>query len=159
MIRPLRKRHWQIWMLLSVLFPLFILLGWLVIPNSESARLLREENQKILPVIMGSHYRNGHHIRIRTDLDYFRWQLEWHIEDPITVPTATIYKIPGSYTDPSFSEKFTPGNAQLIGRIEAKGKWVFDLKGEPRHTEELNLVLYDFIHEMVIDRFNLKISH
>jgi hypothetical protein len=53
-------------------------------------------------------------------------------------------------------QSFTVDRAQLIGRIEARGDYVFPLKVDSAKKNELNLVVYDFIHEKIIDSITLK---
>ena len=51
MIKPLRKRHLQIWTVLAALLPIGIILSWLVIPNPVPVKLLNRVTTELLPVI------------------------------------------------------------------------------------------------------------
>ena len=148
MIKPLRKRHLQIWAVLAVLLPVGIILSWLVIPNPVPVKLLNPEAIELLPVI--KHKRDNDHycIHIRTNNDNTVWQLEWKNKMALTVPSAVIYKTTGNSAEIK--------NGQLVGRIEARGNYVFVLPGDPAITDRLHLVLYDFIHQQVIDSINFQ---
>ena len=51
MIKPLRKRHVQIWYALAVLIPLGIIGAWLVVPEPVKDRLLNPAPSSALPAI------------------------------------------------------------------------------------------------------------
>jgi len=148
MIRPLRKRHLQIWMVLAVLLPAGIILSWLVIPNPVPAKLLSPMATELLPVIKHKRDNDQYCINIRTNIDNTAWQLEWKNKMPLTVPSAVIYKTTGTSAEIK--------NGQLVGRIEARGNYVFSLPADPAIADRLHLTLYDFIHQQIIDSINFQ---
>lgn len=157
MIKPLRKRHLQIWTTLAVVLPLGIIFSWLVISNPVPVKIIETERPALLPVIQAKKETLSYCINIRTDETKTNWQLEWKNKLALTVPSAVIYKAllnpPGGGTFGSF----TPGSSELVGRIEARGDYIFPLKHDTSENKELNLVVYDFIHDKIIDSLNFKI--
>ena len=148
MIKPLRKRHLQIWTALAVLLPAGIILSWMVIPNPSPVKILQAPPVELLPVIQIKKDTTQYCINVRTNNEKTNWQLEWKNKLALTVPSAVIYQTQDRNTDIK--------KAQLIGRIEAKGDYVFPLKIDSIQNKELNLVIYDFIHDKVVDYITLK---
>ena len=142
MIRPLRKRHLQIWSALAVLIPLSIVSAILVRPMNIASDLLQPANVDALPVVIKTVERDNYVVRLR-GTDQTATQLEWINKNILTFPTAVIYKIHGT---------FSPTHDDLIGRIEARGTYRFALK--PDTGNEYHFILYDFIHQQKIDSIN-----
>ena len=147
MIKALRKRHRQIWMAWAVLLPAGIVFAWLVIPNQQPVKLLRQEAEVLLPEIVKSSNKNDYLINLRSNKERTAWQLEWKNKNVLDFPSAVIYRIaiPG--------DGITKG--QLIGRIETKMVYVFALPADSSGNKQMHLVLYDFIHEKIIETINL----
>lgn len=146
MIKPLRKRHRQVWILLAILLPAGILLSWLVIPNPVPVKLLKPVSMELLPVIKYTTEKKEYKINIRTNRENTAWQLEWRNKLALTVPSAVIYQVKDNNTEIT--------KAQLIGRIEARGDYVFLLKKDSVKQQGLSFLVYDFIHEKIIDNVN-----
>ena len=142
MIRPLRKRHLQIWSALAVLIPVSIVSAILVRPRNIASDLLQPANVDALPVVIKTVERDNYVVRLR-GTDQTATQLEWINKNILTFPTAVIYKIHGT---------FSPTHDDLIGRIEARGTYRFALK--PDTGNEYHFILYDFIHQQKIDSIN-----
>ncbi|HKO82526.1 MAG TPA: hypothetical protein VJU78_19085, partial [Chitinophagaceae bacterium] len=132
------------------LLPVGILLSWLVIPNPVPVKLLKPVSTELLPVIKYTTGKKEYSVNIRTNRKNTDWQLEWKNKMALTVPSAVIYQVKDDETDIT--------KAQLIGRIEAKGDYVFQLKSDSslKH-QDLHFLIYDFIHEKIIDSLNFKI--
>ena len=147
MIRTLRKRHLQVWSLLLVLLPTGIVLSWLVIPNQATVKLLQSPSIAALPVIIKTEELPDYTINLRTNEQRNEWQLEWINRSVLRVPSAVIYEV----TDSSAGI----AKAKLIGRIETSGRYVFPIShydpGQVPH-----FILYDFIHQQIIDHINFK---
>ena len=77
MIKALRKRHRQIWIAWAVLLPVGIVFAWLVIPNQQPVKLLRQEAEVLLPEIVKSSNKNDYLINLRSNKERTAWQLEW----------------------------------------------------------------------------------
>jgi hypothetical protein len=93
MIRPLRKRHLQIWIALAVLIPLGIIVGWITIPEQVKDRLLQPTSSQTLPFILETFYSRGpYEVNLRASSDTNELQLEWLNKQTLTYPTATIIK-------------------------------------------------------------------
>ena len=150
MIKPLRKRHLQIWATLAVLLPIGIIFSWLVIPNTVSVKILSVPPTELLPLIRAEKNNLQYCISIRTNKDKTQWQLAWTNKLALTVPSAVIYQATDTSTDIS--------KATLIGRIEARGNYAFPLRVDSVQNNGLRFFLYDFIHEKVIDTINFHIS-
>lgn len=148
MIRSLRNKHRHVWLTMSVLLPAGIILAWLAIPNPIPAKKAEAQNPALLPVISASKDTVQYCIRIRSDKNKINWQLQWINKLELAVPSAVIYE--------AENKKVNIANARLIGRIEATGEYIFPLNIETPGKKELYLVLYDFIHEKLIDSVNLK---
>ena len=147
MIKSLRKRHRQVWILLAILLPMGILLSWLVIPNPVPVKLLKPVSMELLPIIKYTTEKEEYRINIRTNRENTAWQLEWKNKLALTVPSAVIYQVKDNNNDIT--------KAQLIGRIEAKGDYLFPLKLDSLKQQDFRFLLYDFIHAKIID--SLKI--
>jgi hypothetical protein len=145
MIKPLRKRHLQIWIAWAFLIPVGIVMAWLVIPNLQPVKLLHPESQKLLPILYKSADKTNYWVNIRTNEGKNEWQLEWINKYTLSVPSAVVYRRINNIADITQSE--------LIGRIEARDSYVFPLK---EYAEETTFFLYDFIHEKIIDSIILK---
>lgn len=153
MMKPLRKKHFQVWVAFAILLPAGILFAWLAIPNSEPVELLQSSDGDLLPVIKSTSDKTGYTVNLRTNNENSQWQLEWKSKTPLTVPSAIIYK-----TSPGRSiNSFKIENAELIGRIEANRDYVFPLRPDSTGHKQLNLVLYDFIHQQILDSINLHL--
>ncbi len=147
MIRPLRKRHLQVWSVMLLVLPLGIVFSWLVIPNQAPIRLLETPSADLLPVIVHTADQAGYRINIRTNKENSEWQLEWKNAAVLTVPSAVIYKVSRGNDD------ITKGN--LVGRIESGSDYVFQLPPDSAGYKNAAFVLYDFIHQEIIDHINL----
>lgn len=146
MIKPLRKRHLQIWYSLAILIPLGIISAWLVVPKPIQDRLLNPVNSNALPVLIKSVTKDAYTVSLRRKEDWSAFQLEWINHSPLTAPSAIIYE--------TFPEKGISGpeGAALIGRIDSRGIYHFSLG--KHSTNHASFLLYDIIHHRVIDRIN-----
>ncbi|HXL58363.1 MAG TPA: hypothetical protein VN958_19005 [Chitinophagaceae bacterium] len=158
MIKPLRKRHLQIWTAWAVLVPIGIISAVLVTPQLRNDKLLQPAATAALPIILKSFNNDNYTINIRSNNDTSQLQLEWINKKTLTYPTATIYQ------DTKITNNIS--NATLTGRIEARGTYHFGL----RKTNQLNqsrrmssnginqstyhFIVYDFIHHQIIDTVN-----
>ena len=103
-----------------------------------------------LPVIINTVEKENYTIRLRGN-DNTASQLEWINKSVLTFPTAVIYKI--------YPANKGIDGAELIGRIEARGTYRFELK--PDSLNAYHFLLYDFIHRQIIDtiRFDEEGNH
>ncbi len=156
MMKPLRRRHLQIWMAWAILLPAGIVSAWLAIPNQGWVKLLQSPMAELLPVIKSTSDKKGYTVNLRTNNENATWQLEWKNKLPLMVPSAVIYKASPNPSEGGALESFSPKHSLLIGRIEARGDYVFHLTTDSIPSNEINLVLYDFIHQKVIDTINFR---
>lgn len=145
MIRQLRKRHFQIWSAMLILIPLGIVSATLVIPKEPKNAVLQPSPSAALPVVISTVSKQEYTINLRGN-SQIPTQLEWINKTVLTFPTAVIYK--------TFSGKRDIANAALVGRIEARGTYHFDLKSDS--TNNYYFILYDFIHQQIVDSINFK---
>jgi hypothetical protein len=148
MIKPLRKRHLFVWRLLAFLLPAGIIVGWLSIPKQSAQNLFQPETTAPLAVVLSKAENEDYRVSIRSNPDSSQIQLEWINKKTLEFPTATIY---------AGSENKNIKDAKLIGRIEARGNWHFPLDSNFKNgSSQKHFILYDFIHQQVIDTINLK---
>lgn len=140
-MKPLRKRHLQVWTLLAVLIPAGIISGYLVIPGEPTNKLLQEDNRAALPVVLNKIKRNDYSVYLRRSDDKTNYQLQWINTKASTAPSSIIYRI-------NNAEK------ELIGRVESQGSYYFPLQADT--TGIYNFILYDIIHQQTIDTLNFK---
>jgi len=146
MIRPLRKKHFQIWSALSVLIPVGIVTAWLSVKHPVHNAVLQPATAEALPNIISTVDRKEYTVRLRSRSSVPE-QLEWINKTILTVPSAVIYETEVGSTDIN--------SADLIGRIEAKGDYYFPLKTNSIYAKP-RFILYDFIHEEIIDSINFR---
>jgi hypothetical protein len=141
MVKLLRKRHLQVWMLWSVLLPLGLISALLVRPVFPKDKLLQPTTVESLPVVLKSFNKENYAINLRCNNDTSQLQLEWINKRTLTYPTTTIYQDITNTNDIS--------KAVLIGRIEARGTYHFNLK--KNSNSNCHFIVYDFIHKQIID--------
>ena len=149
MMKSLRKRHLQIWVLLAVLLPVGIFVAWISIPEQAKDKLLQPAPVKDLPVTLKTFYSRGpYEVILQTNNDTTEFQLAWYNKQSLTYPTATIYKMPLYDTDII--------HGKLIGRIEARGNYYFKVDSTFNDDSTYQLIIFDFIHKQIIDtiKFN-----
>ena len=145
MIRALRKKHLQIWFTLAVLLPIGIFVSWLAIPDIKPVKILESVKTQQLPLIIASADKKNYWVNIRTNQAQSVWQLEWINKYELEVPSAVIYR-----------KILTGGNIEsneMIGRIEARDSYLFRLSD---NAIDDVFILYDFIHETIIDSISFK---
>jgi hypothetical protein len=145
MIKPLRKKHLFAWRLMAILLPAGIIVAWLSVPKQVPQSLLQPGTEIPLPVVIKTGQKENYSISIRSNENGSKFQLEWINKNILQYPTATIY---------AGNEIKDVSKAKLIGRIEARGNWYFPLDSACKN--ENHFILYDFIHQQVIDTINLK---
>jgi len=142
MVKSLRKRHLQIWSMMLVLVPVSIISARLATPVPAKDTLRQPAETPAYTTVVKTIEKENYSIRLRKDNDS-SFQLEWVNKTVLTVPTATIYKVAAGSTDIKAG--------LLIGRIEARGVYRFPLDKSFQATGACDLLLYDFIHQQVID--------
>ena len=147
MIRPLRKRHLQIWILLAVALPVGIVSGWQAVRPPVKDPLLQPMSTTIFPLLLQKIEKTNYAISLRSMPDTSSLQLEWLNTTELPTPTAIIYQ--------TKKQDDNIEGAAIIGRIEGRGNFRFLLKADSS-GHHLHFVLYDIIHHQVIDRINFK---
>src|SRR5713101_5567926 len=122
MIKPFRKRHLQIWSILLVLIPTGIATAWLSIKKPAHNNVLQPASEQAFPKIILSADKENYTVRLRSN-ESGAQQLEWINKDVLAVPSAVIYKTSSNPSKGGDYGKFSPKDAELIGRIEAKGNY------------------------------------
>lgn len=145
MIKALRKRHLQIWTAWAVLLPVGIITAYTCIQRPALSQLLQPAEVAALPVQFKKIEKENYTVALRTNNDRTQFQLEWINKKTLTVPTATIYE--------STSENDV-AKGKLIGRIEARGTYYFTVDSSLL-KQESKLLVYDFIHQQIIDTIKL----
>ncbi|MFN8291044.1 MAG: hypothetical protein U0U70_12375 [Chitinophagaceae bacterium] len=147
MTKQQRRYHRYIWAVYAFLLPAGILFGWLAIPNSRPVTLLSTGKPEQLPLVVRSVSNPEYTVELRADETKTKWQLVWKNKKVMTVPSAVIYDVTTTGDDPA--------RATLIGRIESKGDYIFDLPAGTTGYAGLRLLLFDFIHERKLNTINL----
>lgn len=142
MTRSLRNKHGQVWLAIAVFLPAMVVFLWFVVPTTVPVKTLLRPTAELLPVIKATGESARYFINIRSNTEKTGWQLQWRNKLAMTVPSAVIYLVE--------NEK----SSRLVGRVEARGEYLFPLH---QPGNELNLVVYDFIHEKVIDSLHFKL--
>jgi hypothetical protein len=148
MIRSLRKKHLQVWSAMLLLLPAGIVISWLAIPNQAPVKLLQSPSVNLFPAIHKTKDVINYKVNIRANKEHTEWQLEWKNKTVLTVPSAVIYQLNDTSDEIS--------NAQLIGRIETSRSYVFPLPGYKHGNTGSRFILYDFIHQQIIEQINFK---
>lgn len=149
MIKPLRKRHLQIWTGIAILLPIGMICAWLVVPKPVKDHLWQPASAEALPVLIKSVNRENYTAGLRTNNDRSAIQLEWINRLALSSPSALIYQLPPADTAGQIE------NADLIGRIDSRGTYHFNLKSDSANILR-QFVLYDIIHHRIIDRINFE---
>jgi len=136
MIKPLRKRHLQLWLGLAFLLPASILAGWLAVPAPATDTLLQPATPAPLPLRLASHDSPAQTITLRASADTATLQLEWVTKSELAAPSALIY-----------------AGERLLGRIGPQGVYRFSFTpgGKDIHP---SFTVYDIIHHKNIEKIN-----
>ena len=133
------------WTLLLLLIPVGIIVAWISIPKQLTDTLRQPIASAALPVNLKSVDKKNYTVSLRANNERSALQLEWINKSTLTSPSALIYEL----NDPP---AINVADNSLIGRIDVKGKFYFNLKNDsiiPRR-----FVLYDIIHHQSIDTIN-----
>ena len=141
MIKPLRKRHLQVWTLLAVLIPAGIFSGYFVIPKEATNKLIQEDKMTGLPVVINKAEGKNYTVYLRSSDDKKNYQLQWINTKASMQLSSLIYKLRN-------------GEKELIGRVEPVGSYYFSLKADS--TNSYIFILYDIIHQQITDTINFK---
>jgi hypothetical protein len=153
MMKPLRRKHLQIWTLWAVLIPLGIIIAWMAVPKKVTQELLQEPQTNKGIIVIDKGDLNYFSFRILTDSlrESSNVYLEFTQKKKLNTPSLLIYQV--VTRDEKDLDK-----QLLLGRIGPKGSQLFAL--DPRfsnyHVRKWNgykakFVLYDFVSKSVID--------
>ena len=135
----------QIWRLWAVLLPLGLVAAIVVRKPVVKDFFAPPQNGKTLPVVIAEKQIGKNLLQLRGTSPGTIQQMLWVNREALKVPSATIYLArPGATTIEG---------ATYIGRIETRGNYVFNLPMQ----DEYHLLLYDFIHQQVIDHIDIKV--
>lgn len=149
MVKNLRKRHLQIWIAWAFVFPVAIVISFSSITKQDEQPLLQPTTGTTLPALIKQWDKENYRIALKTDSTNRIYQIEWVNKTTLAYPTATVYL--------GNASNFTIGQSVLIGRIEARGVYYFplDTNFNQYQSSARQLVLYDYIHQQIIDTLNL----
>src|SRR5687767_9693775 len=91
MIRSLRNKHGQVWLVIAIFLPLMVVFSWFVVPGTVPVKTLLRPAMELMPVIKASGAKAGYCVNIRSNKEQTSWQLEWTNKLALTVPSAVIY--------------------------------------------------------------------
>ena len=135
---------------MSVLIPIGIISAVLVRPVFPKDKLLQPAATAALPVVIRSFNKENYTVNIRANNDTSQLQLEWINKKALTYPTATIYEAYPNSSGGGGHRQFNIRDAELIGRIEARGNYHFALQ-KNLNGNAYHFIVYDFIHQQIID--------
>jgi len=135
-MKPLRKKHLQIWILLAILIPAGIISGYMVVPKAAVNKLFQEDKGAALPVVVNKTETKNYSVYLRSSADKKNYQLQWINTKAFTQPSALIY------TENN-------GEKELIGRVGSTGIYYFPLKTDS--MGRYKFTLYDIIHQRTTD--------
>ena len=144
MIKPLRKRHLQIWTLWALLLPLAIVSA-VMARRCIPASFIELHNGSAFPVVIKEKTWNGNTVQLRGENENKVQQLVWMNTQMLSVASAAIYLADTETDAVSFSK--------YIGRIESRGNYVFELPAKSQY----HFIIYDFIHQQVVGRINFQL--
>ena len=145
MIRPLRKRHLQIWILWALLLPLGIVSA-VMARRATPISAVEMQDGSLLAVVVKEKIWNGNTIQLRGSNQSAVQQLVWTNTQMLSIASATIYI--------AYADTNSIASSKYIGRIESRGNYIFDLPAK----DQYHFIIYDFIHQQIVDRINFKIS-
>jgi hypothetical protein len=140
-IRPLRKRHLQIWMLWALLLPLGIVSA-VMARRSIPSSAIEIQNGFLLPVVIKEKIWNGNTLQLRGSTQSKVQQLVWMNKQMLSIASAALYL--------EESDINSVSSPKYIGRIESRGNYVFELPVKSKY----HFIVYDFIHQQIVDRIN-----
>ena len=159
MIKILRKRHLQIWILWAVLLPVGIIVAWMAVPEKVTQQLLQNPQAYTTLMEVDKIKSKNYTIKILTDSvnrNTSKLYLEFINEKELAVPSLLIYQI--IYPNEKSIDK-----QLLLGRVESKGSTVFPLDfaaSDPIIRNSAGFIakflLYDFIDKKAIDTIAVK---
>jgi len=135
-MKPLRKRHLQVWVLFAFLIPFGIISAYIALQKTAFNKLLPDDKTAALPVVIRTVNGKDCFVYMRSSPDKNSYQLQWINTKVSTLPSSLIYQL-------------NTGEKQLIGRVESTGSYYFPLKKDT--AGRYNFILYDIIHQQVID--------
>ncbi len=136
MMKPLRKRHLQIWSFYALLIPAIIVSAYMAIPEKRYSGLASRQKATALPGLVSKKEGKGFSACIRRSADAKSYQLEWISPDGVEQPSALLYQV-------------IENEQRLVGRIGAAGTYYFTLGAAP--SDRFQFILYDIIHHRVTD--------
>lgn len=147
MIKPLRRFHLQIWVILAVALPAGIFAGWLSVPESGFDRSYHTTSLQQLPLVINTVENDGFLIQIRKSMTGDSMQVECVNKVPVTGATALLFL-------KSEGNLFNTTESQYLGSLGGSGIYRFKLDSIPEKPE---WIVYDFIHKTITDRIRIKI--
>lgn len=139
MIRYLRKRHLQSWIALACITPVIMITAWTSRHEWPVADDWKKKQSVLKPELLASGVLLGNRVELRGTSVETADQFVWHNDEPLGFPSAVIYL--------QNRDTFSITNAQYIGRIESRGDYLFEV---PAGQNKYHIVVYDFIHEVVV---------
>lgn len=140
-MKPLRKIHVQVWILLAVLIPVGIISAYMVVPKEAVNKLLPEEKSAALPIVINKAETKNYSVYLRRSADNKSYQLQWINNRASVQPSSLVYKERN-------------GERELIGRVESTGTYFFPLKADSLNA--YRFILYDIIHQHITDSINFN---
>lgn len=164
MIRPLRKRHLQIWVLLAVMIPVGIIVAWMAVPKKVTQELLQKAASASAYHPIASVEKENYKINILvpnfvTTKKPVGWEYDLNLEfiskNESPTDSLLLYKVIDA-SDNNIDKQ------ELLGRIQGGNTQHFRLKFfDLRVTDNKfdyrdKFFLYDIIKMQVTDSINFS---
>ena len=147
MIKTLRKRHLQIWILWAILLPVGIIVAWMAVPKNATEELLQNEKIDFLPIQIDTQAEKGkYYSTLNTNRERSKYQLQWKIYNGFDYSTS-IYN-----RSSLLIYRVTNTEYELIGRIGGNRQYYFNLANDS--SDRYSFIIYDPIRKEKVDSIN-----
>jgi hypothetical protein len=140
MILKLRKKHFEIWVILAFLLPAGIIYSYYVV-KPETADEFSAETKMVYPVLISSFVRNDYEIILRRNEKNYL-QIEWVGKTPVKSPAP-------------FLQLIVNGMKEDVGSAGSKGRLILNSSLQYSIDSKIQIILSDRISQQKLDEFNL----
>lgn len=150
MIKTLRKRHLQIWILWAMLLPVGIIVAWKAVQRNVTHEILETEQAAVLPVSVDDDIRKGKYFWVlKTNQEKTTYQFVWGISRTYSFSNPYVRSTYLIYCD-------TDSGRELIGRTGGIETYYYNLPNVSSNT--YSITIYDPFKEKTIHSFTIKKS-
>jgi len=159
MIKPLRKRHLQIWALWTVLIPVGIIVAWMAVPKKVTQELVQPVTLKNTNVTLASVEKENYKLSLVLDTAENKdlLNLEFINKEKIDAVSFLVYRLTDTTTD-------NIDKQEILGRTGSSNPQYFPLtyiyvRSCFEFSNIAKFVLYDIRKKQPIDTLIFKVSN